>query len=107
MATFTHKRGDTFQLLSSVENEGVAVDITNYTIASQARDSDDTVLQTFTVTKTDAANGIFTITATAAQTELWAPDRYSVDIEFTAASGEVSSTETFTLNVVADITRIS
>jgi len=106
MATFTHKRGDTFELLSSVENEGVAVDITNYTIASQARAADDTVLQTFTVTKTDAANGIFTITATAAQTELWEPARYYMDIEFIDGSGEVSSTETFDLNVVADITRI-
>lgn len=105
MATITHKRGDTFELSSTVENEGVAVDITNWTISSQARDEDDAVLQTFTVTKTDAINGAFTITATAAQTELWGLGNYSMDIEFIDASGDVNSSETFTLSVLRDITR--
>lgn len=105
MTTITHKRGDTFELLSTVENEGVAVDITNWTIASQARSDDDTILQTFTITKTDAANGVFTVGATATQTEAWALGNYSMDIEFIDASGEVNSTETFTLSVLRDITR--
>ena len=105
MATITHKRGDTFELASTLESNGVAVDITSYTITSQARDEDDAVLQSFTVTKTDATNGAFSISATAAQTELWGLGSYSVDIEFVDGSGEVNSSETFTLSVLRDITR--
>lgn len=105
MATITHKRGDTFTLNCSVENQGVAVDITLWTITSQARADDDTVLQTFTVTKTDAANGLFSVSATAAQTELWGLGNYAADIEFVEGGGEVNSTETFTLSVLRDITR--
>lgn len=105
MATITHKRGDTFAIACTIENAGVAVDITGWTIASQARGTDDTILQTFTVTITDAATGSFSISATSTQTELWTIGNYSVDIEFIDDSGEVNSTETFTLSVIRDITR--
>ena len=105
MTTITHKRGDTFELSSTIENAGVGVDITSWTISSQARDEADAVLQTFTVTKTDAANGAFTVSATAAQTELWPIGSYQMDIEFIEGGGEVNSTETFTLSVLRDITR--
>ncbi len=105
MATFIHKRGDTFALASSVENEGVAVDITNWTIESQVRQVDDTLVQNLTVTVTDAANGLFTISATALETESWPVANLFCDIEFTEVSGEVNSTETFTISVQKDITR--
>lgn len=105
MATITHKRGDTFELSATVENSGVAVDITNWTITSQARDDADTVLQTFTVTKTDASNGEFSVGATSTQTEAWGLGNYQMDIEFVEVGGEVNSTETFTLSVLRDITR--
>lgn len=105
MATFIHKRGDTFSLSSSVENEGVAVDITGWTIESQVRQSDDTLVQALTVTITDAVNGLFTISATALQTESWPIASLLCDIEFTEPSGEVNSTETFTISVQKDITR--
>lgn len=105
MTTITHKRGDTFAIACTIENAGVAVNITGWTIASQARGADDAVLQTFTVTVTDAAAGSFTISATSTQTELWTLGSYSVDIEFIDGEGEVNSTETFTLSVIRDITR--
>ncbi len=105
MATITHKRGDTFELACAVENNGVAVDITSWTITSQARDDADAVLQTFTVTKTDAAAGLFTVGATSTQTEGWTPGSYGVVIEFVESGGEVNSTETFTLSVRRDIPR--
>ena len=105
MATLNHKRGDTMDFLFTAETSGVAIDLTGYTITSQARATDDTVLQSFTVTITDAANGQFTITATNAETELWSPGQYNMDIEFVDGSGTVVSTETFVLNVIADVTR--
>lgn len=105
MATITHKRGDTFELSATLENEGTAVDITNFTITSQLRQLDDTLLQALTVTKTDAVNGAFTLSATATQTESWAVQNYDCDIEFVEGSGEVNSSETLTISVIKDITR--
>lgn len=105
MATINHKRGDTFELSCTLENEGNPVDITNFTITSQIRSPDDSLLQALTVTVTDAANGAFTLSATPAQTETWDIIQYLSDIEFVNASGEVNSSETFTINVIKDITR--
>src|SRR6056297_930669 len=104
MATITHKRGDTFELSCTLENQGVAVDITNFTITSQLRLSDDTLLQALTVTVTDAAAGAFTLSATSTETEVWDVAAYECDIEF-IDDGEVNSSETFVLNVIKDITR--
>ena len=105
MATITHKRGDTFELSCTLENQGVAVDITNFTITSQVRQSDDTLLQALTVTVTDAAAGAFTLGATATETEGWGIASYECDIEFVEPGGEVNSSQTFTINVLKDITR--
>lgn len=105
MATITHKRGDTFELAATLENAGNAVDITNFTITSQIRQSDDTLLQALTVTVTDAAAGEFTLSATAAETETWGVAQYECDIEFIDIGGEVNSSDTFTINVIKDITR--
>ena len=105
MATITHKRGDTFELSCTLENEGVAVDITNFTITSQVRGSDDVLLQALTVTKTDAGAGAFSLSATAAQTESWGIQKYSCDIEFIEGGGEVNSSQTFIIDVIKDITR--
>jgi len=104
MATITHKRGDTFVLSCTLENEGNPVDITNLTIAAQVRQPDDTILQSLTVTKTDAANGAFTLGASATETEGWELRQYQCDIEF-VEGGEVNSSETFSINVIKDITR--
>lgn len=105
MATITHKRGDTFELSCTLENEGNAVDITNFTIACQVRAADDTLLQALTVTKTNAVGGVFTLGATATETETWGVAQYVADIEFIEVAGEVNSSETFTINVIKDITR--
>lgn len=105
MATITHKRGDTFELSATLENSGNAVDITNFTITSQVRDSDDALLQALTVTVTDAATGAFKVSATPTETETWDIKTYDCDIEFIEGSGEVNSSETFQINVIKDITR--
>ena len=105
MATITHKRGDTFDLSCTLENDGVAVDITNFTITSQIRTADEALLQALTVTKTDAAAGAFALSATSAETETWNPATYDADIEFIESSGEVNSSQTFTIAVIKDITR--
>ena len=105
MAVISHKRGDTFEISCTLEDEGVPVDLTNFTIASQIRDSSDNLLQPLTVTVTDAVNGEFSLSATPAETETWDVEQYQCDIEFVEGGGEVNSSETFTINVIKDITR--
>jgi hypothetical protein len=107
MATITHKRGDTFELTLTLENDGNAVDITNFTIASQIRQQDDTLVQALTVTKIDPVNGQFTLTAVDTSTDDWPIANLEVDVEFIEADGTVSSSETFNINVLKDITRSS
>lgn len=104
MATITHKRGDTLEWVITLTDNEVAVDITSWTIRSQIRQG-STLTQALTITKTNAANGIFNITATAAQTSSWSVGSHSVDIEFSDASSVVFSTETFTLRLLEDISR--
>jgi hypothetical protein len=105
MAAIKHKRGDSFELACTLENEGVAVNITNITITSQARGDDDALLQQMTVTKTNSANGEFAVSATATQTESWGVGTYDCDIEFQESSGEINSSQTFQISVIKDITR--
>lgn len=105
MATITHKRGDTFELTCSLENGGNDVNITGWTVAAQLRQIDDTLVQGMTVTVTDAAAGEFTITAANTETDDWPIGNLEIDVEFTESDGSVSSSETFTIAVIKDITR--
>lgn len=97
MTTATVKRGDTF----SAQCQRVGVDISATTIRSQIRAG--AWVQDLTVTKTNAATGDFTLSATAADSELWPVGNATWDIEYTDA-GNVRSTETVKLRIVEDIT---
>ena len=91
------KRGDTFTALC----QRVDVDITNTTIRSQLRLG--SWRYDLTVTKTDSANGEFTLSAPAADTARWPVGTASWDIEYTD-SGSVYSTDTTTLTITEDVT---
>ena len=129
MANINHKRGDTFQLDFTLDENGVAVDITNYDIRAQARDSAGTLILEWNenqsppgVNITNAAGGLFNLKSEATYTstptgpnaafllatESWPLGVLNVDIEFTDTSAtpdSVSSSETFTITVIEDITR--
>lgn len=102
MATITHKQGDTLDWVINLTEGGLAVDITSWSIRAQVRNA-DTLVAALTFTAIDAVNGQFRLSATAAQTDLWAAGNHSVDIEFTDASSIVFSTETFTLTILEDV----
>ena len=122
MANINHKRGDTFQLDLTLEANDVAVDITNYDIRAQARDAAGTLILEWNETNsgvnvTNAAGGLFNLKSEATytstptgqlDTESWPLGVMNVDIEFTDTSAtpdSVSSSDTFTITVVEDITR--
>ena len=105
MANITHKRGDTLEWVVSLTQNNSPVDITNWTITSQIR-QDTTLIANLTVTVTDAVNGEFNLSATSVQTAGWALGSHSVDIEFINVAGFVVSSQTFTLQLVRDITYV-
>jgi len=122
MANINHKRGDTFQLDFTLEANDVAVDITNFDIRAQARNSAGTLVLEWNetnggVTVTNASDGLFNFKSEAAYTttptdqlatESWPLGVMNVDVEFTDTSASpesVSSSETFTITVIEDITR--
>lgn len=91
------KRGDTF----TASCQRVGVDITNTTIRSQLRLG--AWRYTLTVTKTDAANGEFTLSAPASDTKHWPAGVASWDVEYTD-NGVVASTDTGLLTIEEDVT---
>lgn len=93
------KRGDTFSLQATANGE----DITTWTIQSQIRDNAGTLISELTVTKIDSPSGEYTLTHTGS-TAAWPLKMLYCDIQYTVG-GVISSTETFRIEVVEDITR--
>ena len=111
MATITHKRGDSLELECKLVKDDVAIDITSFTITSQLRDSTDALIAdnnfdgSLTITKTSPATGVFTITATATETSEWPLRKAICDVQFVEADGDTTSSETFNIDIVRDVTR--
>lgn len=80
----------------------IIVDITAWTITSSMRWITK-LMADFTVTKTNAVLGIFTIDCPSEETQLWKPRVYDVDTQFVIA-GKKSSSPTFQIDVKQDIT---
>jgi hypothetical protein len=107
MTTLQIKRGDTLDLDCRVYEYagGPALNLSGWTIRSQVRKRSGALVEVLVVTITDAAQGRYTLSAPAAKTALWTPDQARMDIEYTDPSGVVQSTETTTLDIIADVTR--
>jgi hypothetical protein len=122
MANINHKRGDTFQLDFTLEANEAAVDITNFDIRAQARNAAGTLILEWNETNsgvnvTNATGGLFNFKSEATYsstptgqlaTESWPLGVMNVDVEFTDTSAtpdSVSSSETFTITVLEDVTR--
>ena len=112
MTTITHKKGDTLELTLQLKRDGTAVDITNYTITSQLRDSTDALLVTdnfdgsLSFTLIDAAAGQFSLGASPTETSEWDTRTYDCDVQLIDGNSDTSSSETFKIKVTKDITRV-
>lgn len=102
-AMFTIKRGDTFALEASAKEGAVAQNITGWTIRSHVRRG-NTLIADLTVTYLDRPGGIYRLSAPLGTTG-WPVGELRQDIEYTTASGQIASTETFVFECVEDVTR--
>lgn len=102
MSSVSHKQGDHFEWVVTLTDDNLAVDITSWSIRAQIRNN-DTLIASLTITKTDPTNGVFTASATAAQTDTWAAGSHRCDIEFTDDNSIVLSTNTFEVIILEDI----
>ena len=100
-----HKRGDTFELVVEVTLNDDLVDLTEWEIRSQIRDSSKHLLKELDIEPVNLAEGVFRLTATDAETRLWSPGGYFCDIEFTDEGEFVISTQTFPITITRDVTR--
>ena len=103
-AAIKHKRGDTFIRDCTVSMAGAAPadGIADWDIRCQVRIGSRLVSE-LVVTVLDAAAGTFRIAAMT--TASWPVGRLSADIQYTLPTGEISSTETFSIDCIEDVTR--
>lgn len=103
--TIEVKQGDSLQLDCiwwADPGETTPVDLTGWTVAAAARHSSgQTAL--LTVQVSDAAGGVFALTATPTETATWPPGDWAFDVE-RSKGGVVLSSETVALTVREDIT---
>jgi hypothetical protein len=107
MQSTTIKRGDTVFIVGTYEENGEAVDLTGYAIASQARYSIGALIETLVATLADdqdgAGKGQFTL-APIQNPPDWPIDALVCDVQFTQG-GNVRSFPTFRIIVEQDVTR--
>lgn len=96
------KRGDTFQLELSVSNNGEAVNLTGWTIASQVR-SKSKLISTLAVEYTDRVLGIYRLRDN--NTSDWPLGMLVCDIKYTTDDGQIVHSETFEIEVQRGITQ--
>lgn len=102
------KRGDDWSLVGVYKENDVGVDITNYTIRSQLRDANMSLVCELTVTKSNQITtpGGFVLSIPAGtDTSIWPTGNLQSDIEFVPPGGKKKSTETFLVPVVEEVTK--
>lgn len=98
----TIRRGDTFSAEAVyTDDSGSPVNLTSYTIRGQLTGRGRTYDMQAVVT--NAAQGQFTIGAPATSTRNWEVGSYEADIQYSVGE-EVSSTDSFFIDVVRDVT---
>ena len=104
---FILEQGATFSRQLTVKDDGSAMNLTGYSVASKMRSTHDssTVVGTFTCTISDAANGKITMQMTNSTTAAIEEGMYVYDLEITASSGTVTRIMEGRVTVNAEVTR--
>ena len=103
---YKHKRGDTFDLSGpvQVEDGGQAVhDFTGWSVACQLRRVSGALVADADAQWLNAQQGLMRVRC--ANTQAWPLGLVDIDIQMTTPSGDVLSTPTEQIEVVADVTQ--
>lgn len=100
------KQGDTLTFACTYKENGSPVDVTNFTIRAQLRDSSDNLVLELPVSKANQTTnpGVFVLGSNTPPNPELPVDELSCDIQFTDGDGVVRSTQTFNIPIVEDVT---
>ena len=99
-----HKQGDTFDMSVVATVDDVARDMTSWSGISEIRTPAGVLIETLTFTWLDAAAGLFRIYSVD-DTQAWPLGNAYWDIQFTTPTGQVISSPTVTVKVIADVSQ--
>ena len=104
---FVLDQGATFSRQLTVKDDGSAMNLTGYSVASKMRSTHDsgTVAGTFTCTISDATGGEITMQMTNSTTAAIEEGMYVYDIEITNSAGTVTRILEGTVTVNPEVTR--
>ena len=104
---FVLDQGATFTRQLTVKENGSAMNLTGYSVASKMRSTHDTstVAGTFTCTISNASGGIITISMTSSTTAAIEEGMYVYDLEITSSGGTVTRLMEENITVNPEVTR--
>jgi hypothetical protein len=104
MLTIPIKQGNTFLLEAAVvqQHRNTPVDITGWTITCHVKNG-TTLIQNLTVTIVNALKGLYTLRCD--DTTQWPTTALRADVLYETSSGQIISTETFTVDCKVSVTQ--
>jgi hypothetical protein len=104
---FTIEQGTTFSRVLTLQENGSAMNLTGYSVASQMRSTHDssTVVATFTANVSNASNGQITLTMSNSTTSGIEEGMYVYDVEITSGGGVVTRIMQGQVTTTPEVTR--
>jgi hypothetical protein len=104
---FTIEQGTTFSRVLTLQENGSAMNLTGYSVASQMRSTHDSssIVATFSGSVTNASSGQITLSLTNSQTSAIEEAIYVYDVEITSGAGSVTRILEGNITVTPEVTR--
>ena len=104
---FTIEQGTTFSRVLTLQENGSAMNLTGYSVASQMRSTHDSssIAATLTGTVSNASSGQITLSLTNTQTSAIEEAIYVYDVEITSGAGSVTRILEGNITVTPEVTR--
>ena len=104
---FTIEQGTTFSRVLTLQENGSAMNLTGYSVASQMRSTHDSssIVATFSGSVTNASSGQLTLSLTNSQTSAIDEAIYVYDVEITSSAGTVTRILEGNITVTPEVTR--
>ena len=104
---FTIEQGTTFSRILTLQENGSAMNLSGYSVASQMRSTHDssTVVATFTASVSNAGNGQITLLMSNSTTSGIEEGMYVYDVEITSGGGLVTRIMQGQVTTTPEVTR--